>query len=218
VASRRRLRRRGDDHLPRRPGLKLTARPTVVVAMRRFVPIALAALAMAALVSHPAAASVSPGRLGVGDSIMRSAADELAELDVAVRAKVGRQFDEGLRVVRRLEASGALPRLVIVHLGTNGWIDRADCDAVVETAGSGRRVFLVTVRVPRHWMRPNNDVLRSCAAAYERAHVIRWSMIGGRHPEWFADDGYHLNAEGQQRYARYLDRSVDAILATVRAS
>jgi hypothetical protein len=162
----------------------------------------------------PASARIADGRLGVGDSIMLSAEDELAGFDVDVRAKVGRQFDEGLARVRSLEANGLLPKRVIVHLGTNGPIDPADCDALAGIAGPSRHLFLVTVRVPRDWMPPNNATLRSCAAAHERTHLIRWAMVSGRHPEWFADDGYHLNALGQQRYASYLDRAIRQAFAS----
>ena len=165
-----------------------------------------------------AAAEIPRGRLGIGDSIMLSASDELAPYEVEVHAKVGRQFDEGLQVARRLEANGRLARRVIVHLGTNGWIDPADCDALLELAGPRRRVFLVTVRVPRDWMRPNNDTIRTCAATHPRAYLIRWSLLSGRHPEWFAEDGYHLNPTGQERYAAFIDRRVDEILAGVRGA
>lgn len=175
----------------------------------------LGALMLSGALSVAPAAADPHGRLGIGDSIMLSAKDELAAFDIRIRAEVGRQFDEGLRVVRRLDAEGVLPKRVIVHLGTNGWVDPADCDTLVDIVGPNRRLFLVTVRVPRDWMQPNNATIRSCAAAHERAHLIRWSTVSGRHPEWFAEDGYHLNALGQDRYAAYLDRSVDRILAEV---
>ncbi len=132
-----------------------------------------------------------------------------------MKAKVGRRFSEGVRQAEKLAAEGTLPKRVIVHLGTNGWIDPGDCEALITIAGPSRRVFLVTVRVPRDWMKPNNAVLRSCAAAHDRAHLIRWAMVSRRHPGWFADDGYHLNALGQRRYAAYLDARVEAILAFV---
>jgi hypothetical protein len=159
-------------------------------------------------------ASIPGGRFGVGDSIMLSSRDELDAYDIAVNAKVGRQFDDGLRVIHRLVEAGTLPKRVIVHLGTNGWIDATACDTLVEEVGS-RRVFLVTVRVPRDWMQANNELIRSCAAAHERVHAIRWALVSGRHPKWFADDGYHLNADGQAAYARYLDRQVDEILSSL---
>jgi hypothetical protein len=182
---------------------------------RSIVALAVAGLS---LTGGPAASRIPEGRLGVGDSIMLSAEDELAAFDVDVRAKVGRQFDEGLARIRSLDANGFLPKRVIVHLGTNGPIDPADCDALADIVGPSRRLFLVTIRVPRSWMKPNNATIRSCAEAHERVYLIRWSMVSGRHPEWFADDGYHLNADGQDRYARYLDAQVDAVLAAIRGA
>ena len=184
--------------------------------MRSFRRCAILALVIVPLVVQPARASIPRGRLGVGDSIMLSSQDELADDGIPVNAKVGRQFDEGLRVIRWKANHGTLPKRVIVHLGTNGWIDPTACDTLIAEVGPSRRIFLVTIRVPRDWMHPNNDLLRSCAASNDRVHLIRWAMVSGRHPEWFSDDGYHLNAEGQAKYAGYLDRTVDAILASLR--
>jgi lysophospholipase L1-like esterase len=184
--------------------------------MRRILPILLMAVGFALSVALPAGASIPQGRLGVGDSIMLSSRDELAGYETPVNAKVGRQFDEGLRVIRWRANHGTLPKRVIVHLGTNGWIDATACDTLVDEVGPSRRVFLVTVRVPRDWMHDDNERIRACAASYDRVHVIRWAMVSGRHPEWFSDDGYHLNAEGQSAYAAYLDARIDAIMASVR--
>jgi hypothetical protein len=185
--------------------------------MRRFRLAVLLALGVVLSTTSSAAASIPQGRFGVGDSIMLSSADELAVYDIGVNAKVGRQFDDGLRVVHRMVTAGTMPKRVIVHLGTNGWIDPTACDALVDEVGHSRRVFLVTLQVPRDWMRPNNQLLRSCADDHERVHLIRWAMVSGRHPEWFADDGYHLHADGQAAYARYLDEQVDEILASLRS-
>ncbi len=185
--------------------------------MRRILSASLLAAALAVTWAGPAPAAtpIPHGRLGVGDSIMLSSSDELGAYGTPVNAKVGRQFSEGLHAVRVLEQEGLLPKRVIVHLGTNGWIDPADCEALVEAAGPSWRVFLVTIRVPRDWMRPNNLTLQACAAAYDRVHLIRWAMLSGPHPEWFADDGYHLNPDGQAEYAAYIDARVDAILASI---
>jgi hypothetical protein len=182
--------------------------------MRRVWLAALLALGVVPLSSLPAGAAIPPGRFGVGDSIMLSSKDELGDYRVDVNAKVGRQFDDGLRVIHRLAEAATLPKRVIVHLGTNGWIGPAACDTLVEEVGR-RRLFLVTIRVPRDWMRPNNRLLRACDEEHERVHVVRWAMASGRHPGWFADDGYHLNADGQAAYAAYLDEQVDSILASL---
>lgn len=180
--------------------------------IRRLVVVLLLALA-----SMPASASaaIPAGRFGVGDSIMLSAEDELAAYDVGINAEVGRQFSEAIPIVRRLVKNERLPRNVIVHLGTNGYIQQGDCDRLVELA-TGRRIFLVTIKVPREWQTPNNDLLNGCAATYERVFIIRWFAYSNDHPEWFAEDGYHPNADGQQAYADLIDGDVTKVLKALR--
>jgi hypothetical protein len=184
----------------------------------RFLSVLTLAVAVAGGGRASAATPIPRGRLGIGDSIMLSASDELMADDIPVVAKVGRQFSDGLRIARARADAGTLPKRVIVHLGTNGWVTPEDCDALVEAAGPHRRLFLVTIRVPRDWMHPNNLTLQNCAARHEKVHLIRWAMISGRHPEWFADDGYHLNPVGQERYAAYIDARVDAIVSALSAA
>lgn len=169
------------------------------------------------LASLPATASaaVPAGRFGVGDSIMLSAEDELAEYDIAINAEVGRQFSTGVSVVRRLANNDVLPRNVIVHLGTNGYVQPDDCDRLVEVA-PGRRIFLTTIKVPRDWQDPNNEVLNACAQRYDRVFVVRWYMHSKDHPEWYATNGYHLNADGQAEFASYLHGEVRQVLARLR--
>lgn len=162
-------------------------------------------------------AGPTAARFGVGDSIMRSADDELGAFGWRTNAEVGRQFSAGATLIVRKAARGTLPTRMIVHLGTNGPIDPDDCATVVDAAAKGRRLFLVTVRVPRGWQDDNNEILRACAASSRRVHVIRWFAHSDRHDEWYADDGYHLNADGQAAYATYLEARVDAILEAVRA-
>ena len=173
---------------------------------------ALAVGALLAGAALPAWAEVPRGRMGVGDSIMVSATPELAEYGFDTNAEVGRQFDAGVGVVRRLEGRGKLPRNVVVHLGTNGPVDPSDCAALIGDAPK-RQVYLVNVRVPRAWESDVNDTLRACAAPYERVHYLNWWKKSGRHlDEWVADDGYHLTPEGQAAYAAWIDDRVDAVV------
>jgi hypothetical protein len=184
----------------------------------RVVATTLMIVALAATLTSPALAASPPrGRFGVGDSIMLSAKPELRPLGYGVNASVGRQFGAGVWVVRHKAQDGSLPTRVIVHLGTNGAIDRGDCDRLVGYVGPKRRVFLVTIKVPRSWEEPNNDTLHACANAHDKVHVIRWWSKSHDHPEWFADDGYHLNAGGRAVYVRFVDEKVDAVLAGLRA-
>ena len=167
--------------------------------------------------ASPVGAAPPRGRLAIGDSIVLSAKSELRSLGFGVNAKVGRQFGSGVWIVRHMADDGTLPKRVIVHLGTNGTVDPDDCDRLVRYAGNRRRVFLTTIKVPRSWEAPNNDTLRACANRHPKVHVVRWWSKSHDRPEWFAGDGYHLNADGQSVFAQFVDRKVDTVLAELRA-
>ncbi len=165
-------------------------------------------VAMVASFASPASAGIPAGRYAIGDSVMLGARDALIARGFRVNAEVSRQFDDSVRLVRQLAAGGHLPVNVIVHLGTNGLIDGADCDALVRAAGGGRRVYLVTVKVPRPYRDADNARIRACAHRHDNVSVIDWYGLSRYHRAWFYDDGYHLRPIGRHEYAALLDRSV----------
>ncbi len=125
-----------------------------------------------------------------------------------VNAEVSRRFRDVVPLVRQLAAGGHLPVDVIVHLGTNGLLDGADCDALFHLVGSDRHIFLVTVKVPRPYRDANNARLLACAHRHDNASVIDWYAFSRFHSSWFYDDGYHLTPVGRSEYAALIDRSV----------
>lgn len=158
----------------------------------------------------PASAGISSGRYAIGDSVMLGARQALIGQGFRVNAEVSRQFDDSVHLVHHLAAEGHLPANVIVHLGTNGLLDGADCDALVRAAGHDRHVYLVTIKVPRPYRDPNNTRLRACGHRHVNASVIDWYALSRYHRAWFANDGYHLRPVGRHEYAALLDRSVRA--------
>jgi hypothetical protein len=166
-------------------------------------------IVVAALMSATSARAFVPwGRYAIGDSVMLGARDQLVADGFRVNAEKSRQFHDGPRLVRQLAAGGHLPRDVIVHLGTNGLIDPADCDALVRAVGPDRWVFLVTLKVPRPYRDPNNARLHACAHRHNHVTVIDWYADSRYHAAWFYPDGYHLTPVGRVAYAALLDRSV----------
>ena len=91
--------------------------------------IGVALVAAIAVPAAPALAGIPAGRYAIGDSVMLGARQALIARGFRVNAEVSRQFDDAIRLVRDLAAGGHLPVNVIVHLGTNGLIDGADCGA-----------------------------------------------------------------------------------------
>ncbi|HEX6888030.1 MAG TPA: hypothetical protein VF143_07975 [Candidatus Nanopelagicales bacterium] len=162
-------------------------------------------LAEATVVSRVATGS----RLAVGDSILVGATPLMRRHGFAIHAKVGRQFSTAPGIVRAF--GGALPRNVVIELGTNGTVSLATCRAVVRAAGPHRRVFLVTNRVPRSWEDSNNATLRACDASFRasRVRLVDWHAASAGRADWFAADGIHPSAAGRAAFTRLVDRAVD---------
>ncbi len=173
---------------------------------------AVAQTVRAATVPTLARAVVVPvGRFALGDSVMLGSRSLLGAAGFRVDASVSRQFSAAPALMRARIAARTLPRNVVVHLGTNGTIRLTDCKAVVTAAGTARRVFLVTDRVPRSWMAANNRVLRACDTAYATSRVILvdWATYSANHRSWFAADGFHPSSTGRVYYTRLIDSGVD---------
>jgi hypothetical protein len=145
-------------------------------------------------------------KYALGDSVMQGAREELRGHGFKVNTLRSRQFSDAPRIIRGLARRGRLPRTVVIHLGNNGYIDPADCRRAVQAAGS-RRVFLVTLKVPRGWRATNNRRLHTCARRHG-ARIIDWFRYSVNHPSWFATDLYHLTPTGQRKFARFVNRSV----------
>lgn len=163
-----------------------------------------------ALVGAMAPVAVAePRAQAFGDSVMLGAVGPLKKRDIRADAAVSRQATAGPALVRKSKT--ALPRNVFLHFGTNGTYPLRTCTAMVDALGPQRRVFLVTVKVPRPWEKTNNRMLRRCAAAYppDRVHIVDWNWAASRRPQWLYSDGYHLRPTGAKNFARILDEAIE---------
>jgi len=177
---------------------KKAPRPAVASPTRSAAP------ARAKAQASPAGRKVvrSGGVWGLGDSIMLGSKPWFSSRGWRVDAQVGRQFSAGVPIRRSYASSGAMPRNVVVSLGTNGTVSPSDCRAMVIAAGPARRVFLVNNHADRSWTAGNNRVIRNCASSFagNRVIVVDWATPAGAHPGWFGSDGIHPNATGRSNY------------------
>jgi hypothetical protein len=153
-------------------------------------------------------------RYALGDSVMLGAKSNLKGQGFRiVDAAESRQAYTGPALLRM--RGGALPKNVVVHLGTNGTFPLSVCKQIVSTAGAERRVFFVTIHVPRAWQKGNNKVIRECDAAFaaDRVHVIDWNAAAKQHPKWLYRDHTHLRPSGARAFARLIDANVDQAVA-----
>lgn len=175
-------------------------------------------LVIALVVSLAPVAAAETRAQAFGDSVILGAVGPMKSRDIRVIAEVSRQATAGPALIRK--AKGKLPRNVFLHFGTNGTYPLRTCKAMVDALGPERRVFLVTVKVPRPWEKVNNQMLRRCAAAYSssQVHIVDWNWAASRNPQWLYADGYHLRPTGAKNFARIMaeameraDRRVDFI-------
>ena len=184
--------------------------------MRRALSLAAAGLALAAAAAPAHAAEQS--LLVVGDSLAEGTRPyipkELPGWRVRQSTKVSRHAAEGDDVMRRY--GDRLPRVIHASLGTND--DPRDVDgfraairAVMKVAGGERCVVWANVVRPPYAgvsYRGYNRALAGEDAGRDNLLVLNWKRMVRRHPEWLADDGVHVSADGYAARARATARLV----------
>lgn len=159
----------------------------------------------------PSASAKDLNTIAIGDSVMLGAKSQLRDRGVdVVDAAVSRQAATGPGLLRK--RGEKLPEHVVVHLGTNGTYTLKMCKQLVRTAGKQRRVYLVTVKVPRKWESVNNEMLRACDRGFrsDRVVLLDWNAVATKNPAYLYADGVHLRPEGARAFARMIERAVTA--------
>ncbi len=158
--------------------------------------------------------------LAVGDSVMLGARDHLLAIpgwDVTVDAVVcrqatfhvagptrcaGEQFPDGipsgLEGLREARAAGRMGQVVVLMLGSNEGVTRAQFEAVMAELDDVPRVIWMTNTVPRQ--QATNAVLRAGVARHPNAALLDWAARS-RGRRWFGKDRIHLNAAGREAFA-----------------
>ncbi|HEX2070375.1 MAG TPA: hypothetical protein VHF90_01855 [Thermoleophilaceae bacterium] len=179
------------------------------------------AWALAAVAIAPALAEAACGRakrfaassdagfgkppLAIGDSVLLGAAEEAAAIGYDVDVRGCRQFAEGLEVLRRRASRGALPRLVVIALGSNWSITDADVREALRILGPRRLLGLVTPREVRGTPLDDAATLRGAAARWpRRIELVDWVARTRRQRGLTYRDGIHLTALGQRTLATLL--------------
>ena len=134
----------------------------------------------------------------IGDSVLKGAQRHLEKVipGIEIDAVQGRQASEGLKVLKAWRAAGGKAKTVLVHLGTNGNITESQYRALLAELADRERVLLVNVRVPKPWMKPNNEIIARMPADYPNVRVIDWNTLSAQQPAFFVKDNTHLTMKG----------------------
>jgi peptidoglycan/LPS O-acetylase OafA/YrhL len=145
-----------------------------------------------------------PTALLLGDSVVRGAARYLRaghEAGVEIDTDIGRTSSTAVPHLRKLKQAGKLRRVVIVHLGNNGWLFEAHVHEIIALLAGVERVVFINAHVPRRWQEHNNATLAAVVAQYPRLVLLDWAKASEHHREWFGVDGLHLTHVGAQAFA-----------------
>jgi hypothetical protein len=143
--------------------------------------------------------------LAIGDSVMLGAADRLAAAGFEVDARGCRQMGAGVDILAARRRAGTLPRVVIVALGTNWVITRADVRRALAIVGPRRLLVLVTPRELGGGSGSDAQVVRAAGRRHpRRIAVADWVRVSAGHGSWFAGDGIHLGSGGIDGMVRML--------------
>ena len=114
---------------------------------------------------------------------------------------VGIQANKVLDAIMAARNAGALAPIVLLHIGNNGVISPSQLTNTLAALADRSRVILINDKLARDWQDPNNATIGSVAPQFANVVLINWNAISTPHPEWFVQDGIHLNNEGRAAYA-----------------
>jgi hypothetical protein len=142
--------------------------------------------------------------LAIGDSVLLGARDTMLAVfgaPLEVNADISRKWVDAVETARDYKDRHALADVVIIHGGNNGPISAGMFDDMMEQLVQVPKVIFVGVKVPRRWEGIVNDRVREGVERWDNAVMFDWKHYSKDNPEWFADDGIHLEFVGRDAYA-----------------
>ncbi|NPD30836.1 acetyltransferase [Eggerthellaceae bacterium zg-1084] len=123
-------------------------------------------------------------------------------------AAVNRQFYGVNSFYEPYRQAGTVGSIVVVALGTNGYVTNENIDAFMESVGPGRMVWFVNTRSRTDWQANVNATLAAAVQRYPNAALIDWYGASAAHGDWFDGDGTHLSEAGAHAYVDLVRQSV----------
>jgi len=119
--------------------------------------------------------------------------------------------------VRPLSLVDLLPTIkvgstVVVEAGYNDFedpfADSVEASLQALKKAGAVRVLWLTLRADRTSYLSMNDVIRAAATRHPEMTVVDWNLFSRSHPDWFQDDGLHLDNVGALMMATLIHRSL----------
>jgi len=152
--------------------------------------------------------------IAFGDSVMLGAKSEIERVGPCVRvnAAVGRQGSDLLKTVQALSSSSQISQIVVIHIGTNGYIYESNLRGILGVIPKDGKVVLINVHANRRWTADNNMLIEKIRVAHPEVALIDWDGESRSHPEYFVKDGVHLTGRGINAYVKLIKDSLSTVL------
>lgn len=146
-------------------------------------------------------ALATPGLWVTGDSVILGIRNVLAQYQKIelINARVGRQIGELIQVAQT-DQRYVSKSPVVLNMGNNNKLVEADVVSLMEIVKNQPKIVVVNTAVPRPWKDANNELIGKVVSRYPNTTIIDWDRISTNHPEYFAEDGVHLNLPGVNAY------------------
>ncbi len=147
----------------------------------------------------------------IGDSVFLGAAPSFKKLqkNVTIDAKISRQVYQGLDVAKKLKKKNKLGKIVIISLGTNGKFNPATGQELIDYLGTDRTIYWINAYGKElEFQKEVNQTIREMVKKNRNVHLIAWVDEAKKHPDWFYQDGIHLNAAGQNGFAKFIQNEI----------
>jgi peptidoglycan/LPS O-acetylase OafA/YrhL len=163
---------------------------------------------------------VSGDVTAVGDSVLLGSSGVLTATipGAKVYAHMGWQASNVLDQLQQLHDAGAITPIVIIHLGTNGFVLENQLRRMLDLVKDVRRVVLVNTHVPRRWMDLNNELMSRIVAEYPNAVLADWAAASDNQADFFISDGIHLTIPGQRAFISAIIRAGHIALPAARSA
>ena len=145
----------------------------------------------------------------VGDSVMKMGEPYIKELfrDSTVDAKVSRQFVDLPKILDKLQEDKKLKKVVVIHLGTNGVINKKSFEKSMEYL-KDKKVYIVNTVVPKPWEKSVNKDLEEWSADYNNIKIIDWHKYAKGEKDLFFKDATHPKPDGAKKYAEFILKNI----------
>lgn len=151
----------------------------------------------------------------IGDSVFLGASVAFQQQceNAVVDAKISRQVVQALDVAKQLDKKHKLGDIVIIALGTNSNFNSKSGQKLIDYLGKDRTIFWIdTYGKHLDIQKDVNNTIQRVVAANKNVQRIYWSKEGVKHPDWFYQDGVHLNPHGEKKYARFIMQMIQSSL------